>query len=483
MTAIRYTNFDGLLNIGVSDFLMEDNELTACKNVWIYQIGKLEKVPGYTKSDASQVIDTNSVNFLHHYYQPSTKTDRLLAFSDSGSNYIVEYRTTGAWTAITSGTFSGRAGAEVDCENYLDKTFIVGYDSGTFLSNATISTTTMSTADTDLTDMPQGKFIVRYRDLLYVLHTYEDSTLYPSRGYFCDEPTAGAIGWTTSTRFVEFGYDDGDEITGGVESLDRLIVFKHYSMWKYDEVERKKISDIGCDSYRSINKINNVLYWFNRGGVYRWAGDVPQLISGKVQKFIDAIDQTTISDTIAGTYNEFEYRLFIGTVTVDGITYTNCSVCFDTQKEKWYIRSTFNSIKSMANYEESGKRRLYFGDDDGFVYKFADKVDEIYADDGNEIDSFFITKALDYGIPESRKFNNEITVFSNYAAGMKCAVEKDNIGVFKEENIPILVKNVHCIDISAEANRYRYKFYEKSNSRSWEFEGIVAEVNQTETDK
>ena len=95
MTPIRFLNFDGLLNSHTSDFMMPDNELTACKNVYVDKLGMLEKVPGYTKSVGDQVVDAKSVNALHYYYQPSTGTDRLIAGSDSGVDYILEYRTTG----------------------------------------------------------------------------------------------------------------------------------------------------------------------------------------------------------------------------------------------------------------------------------------------------------------------------------------------------------------------------------------------------
>jgi hypothetical protein len=65
-------------------------------------------------------------------------------------------------------------------------------------------------------------------------------------------------------------------------------------MWTYDEVSRKKVADIGCNSYKTIKVINGVLYWANRDGIWRWAGDLPQLISGKVQPFIDNADQSLL---------------------------------------------------------------------------------------------------------------------------------------------------------------------------------------------
>lgn len=537
---------DGLLNAGVSDFLMLNNELSACKNVWVNKIGRLEKVPGYSKcityvsssispsaspslsfsssispsvsppnsispsislsispsaspsislsisppnsvspsvspsaspSD-SQVIDNQSVNFLHNYYDTANRVNYLLATSNEGSDLTLKYRTTGNWSTINSisTTWDTYTNAMPDMENYLSRTFIVGYKSGTdFLPNATINGTTFATSDgTNLTDMPQGKFVVRYRDLLYVLHAKVSSTVYPSRVYYSDEPAAGAIAWTgLTTKFIEFGYDDGDSITGGVEALDRLVVFKTNSMWKYDESSVEQIADIGCDSHRSIKKVNKILYWYNRDGFWRWRGGQPELISAKAQPFIDAMDQTTLTNVIAVPYNAFEYRAFIGTVTVDGIIYNNAWFCWDTRREKCYIRCTYHIAKSACVYSENGVRRAYFGNDDGFVFKFATKVDSIYSDDGNQIDSFFITKNLDYGAPEVKKIVNNMTVFTKYAAGMKVAVDVDNREEYNEANTQIIKKNIDELKFVANGNRYRYRFYQKGLGKSWQFEGFV----------
>jgi len=546
LISIRYLNLDGMLNIGVSDFLMLNNECSAMKNCWIYKIGKLEKVPGYSKcityvsssispsaspslsfsssvspsvsppnsispsislsispsrspsispsvsppnsvspsispsvspSD-SQVIDNQSVNFLHNYYDTANRVNYLLATSNEGSDLTLKYRTTGYWITISgiSTTWDTYANSQPDMENYLSRTFIVGYKSGTdFLPNATINATTFATSDgTNLTGMPQGKFIVRYRDLIHVLYAKTGGNTYPTRGYYCDEPTAGAIAWTgITTNFVEYGYDDGDSITGGAEALDRLIVFKTNSMWKYDESSAEQIADIGCDSHRSIQKVNKILYWYNRDGFWRWRGAQPELISAKAQPFIDAMDQTTLTSVVAVPYNGFEYRAFIGTVTVEGITYTNAWFCWDTRREKCYIRCTADVVKSACMYTEDGIRRAYFGDNDGFVYKFATKVDNVYSDDGNEIDSFFITKALDYGAPEVKKIVNNMTVFTKNSIGMKVAVDVDNKGEYNEANTQILKRNIDELKFVANGNRYRYKFYQKGSGKSWEFEGFV----------
>jgi hypothetical protein len=312
-TPVRYTNFDGLLNVGASDFLMLDNELVACKNAWIYKLGKLQKVPGYSLAVNDQVVNDKNVSFLHHYYDTNSNTNYLLAISDSGANLTLEYRTTGDFATITgiAASWDTYATSIPSIVNYLGKAFIVGYkSSSTFLPNATVTTTTFSTSDANISGMPQAKYITRYRDLLYVGYCRTASTNYPSRVYFCDEPTAGAIAWTgVATNFLEFGYDDGDVITGLGQAFDRLIVFKHYSMWRYDESSKIQVGDIGCDSARSIVTINGVLYWTNREGAWRWTGGTPELISSRAQEFFDAVDQTLLaaSDGDRIAYLSFDY--------------------------------------------------------------------------------------------------------------------------------------------------------------------------------
>lgn len=601
LISIRYTNMDGLLNTGVSDFLMLNNECSALKNVWVTKIGKLEKVPGYSDCtvsivslspsvslsvspsislsrspsvspsispsvsppdsyspsistsispsisaslspsrspsisisispsrspslspsvspsisasasppnsyspsasvslspsrspsissslspslspsvipSGSQVVDGNSVNFLHYYYDTSNRINYLFATSNDGSNLTLRYRTTGSFGNILGldSSWNGYANSQPDIENYLNRAFIVGYQSGnTFLPNATVNGISFSTTDSNIENMPQGKFIVRYRDLLYVLHAKTGGNVYPTRAYYSDEPTANTISWTNlTTNFIEFGYDDGDDITGGAECLDRLIVFKTNSMWKYDESSAEQIADTGCDSNRSIQKINKILYWYNRDGFWRWRGSQPELISAKAQPFIDAMDQSTLTSVIASSYNGFEYRAFIGTITVEGITYVNAWFCWDVRREKCYIRCTAHPGKSACLYVENGKRRTYFGDNDGYVYKFATKVDQVYDDAGEEIDSFFITKSLDYGVPESTKIVNRMNTFTQYAAGMKVAVETDGSTVFNESNKQIK-KNIDELRLVANAKRFRYKFYEKGKGKSWSFEGFI----------
>jgi len=185
---------------------------------------------------------------------------------------------------------------------------------------------------------------------------------------------------------------------------------------------------------------------------------------------------------LVAVQHEFEYRVHLGDVTVNGYTYNNAWFCFDTRREKGYIRCTVDEVKSACTYVESGNKRAYFGDDDGFVHKFAIKQDEVYSDNTSEIDSFFITNNLDHGAPYVIKHTNHVTLFSKHAQNIKLAIDVDNDDSYTESKGQILNRNVEEMDIDTSGYRYRYKFYEKSKAKSWELEGFVVETDVQEQD-
>lgn len=481
MPRYNFTWFNWLLNVGAWDFLKPTNELASCKNVQEDEVWILKKVPWYTKATAWQVASTSgNVTYLSQYYQPSTNTLRMLAGVVSWSNLVLNYRTTAWWSNLTTLTWDWAK--LISSVNYLDRTFIAGWaiSSSSFITPATVLWTTYATTDwTNLTSMPMGRYLVKHNDLLYVLYAYESGTLYPSRAYFCWNPTAWAITWTPATDFLEFGQDDWDEITGWASSNNKLVVFKQNSMWTWDESNKRQVADIGCDSHRSIQQVNWILYWFNRLWIWRWDWGIPQLISQKVQKFIDWINVSSFTDVIA-TKDWLEYRLFIWDVTVNGYTYTNTWIVFDARREKFYIRCTYHPVKSVCEYTEAMNRRSYFGGNSWYVYKQSKYVDNIFADDWNEIDWFFETNALDFTIPHIIKHVPHVHIYTKNNAWMVCAIDADKKWTFDAWRFQINNSNVSSNDIDVSAYRYWFKFLWKDASKPFEFEGFVVETNEKE---
>lgn len=473
----------------VGEFNKPSNELKACKNVQEDRVGILKRVPWYSKADSNTVnLTAGNVNFLHHYFQSSADSwagkSYLLASSNKWTGLTIQQRTTWAWSDVTWGTISSVADANIYAINYLDKAMIVWYDpvDKTYITPWVVSWTTFSTEDSDVSNMPSGRYIVRYRDLPYVLYTKIGSDIYPSRAYYPAAPVNMAIpvwGWNAPYNFEQFGQDDWDEITWWAEAYDHLVVFKTRSMWTYNQDTTMKVADIGCDSAKSIQTIWGILYWANRDWIWRWAGSLPQLISWKVQPFIDAIDQSKLWEMVASNY-WFEYRLYIGDVTVDWIKYTKAWICFDVRREKFYIRSTSHQPLVTAKFIEDGKERMYFGSDNWFVYKQSTYIDNVNSDDWNEIDYFFITNDLDFSAPQTVKLSPSAYIFTKNASWMKYVFDTDARWEFDIEWGQINESNLYDANIMASWNRIAVKFYGKDDDKPFEFEWFIFEVNWLE---
>src|SRR5690606_18510045 len=94
------------------------------------------------------------------------------------------------------------------------------------LTNETFSTTA------NVTDMPQARYITRYRDRMYVANLKIGSTLQPYRVVFSSVPVSGTLSWTPATDFFDVDY--GQAITGLGSAFNRLMIFTDSSAWSYD---------------------------------------------------------------------------------------------------------------------------------------------------------------------------------------------------------------------------------------------------------
>jgi len=327
------------------------------------------------------------------------------------------------WTDINvSTTYNAFEDCVTEMEDFIGYCFIVGYDStdGVFLPKGTLTGTTFSTTDR-CTNMPQGKYIKRYRDRLYVANCYITATAYPYRVYYSSVPTAGDISWTVATDFIDVDYSES--ITGLGENWDRLVVFTNYSAYQYNQSEKKKVWDVGCSNHRTIKNSGAYMIWANRDGVWQSTSGRPENIAGRV---IDFIKAGTPSNFFAEVVDE-EYYLYVGTVTVNGITFTNTRIVYNIPTKTWRIEELYNNITAMTAYNNSGSLQLYTGSTTGMVWaqsKYTDST-RYYADayvdvndTGQPIHSWFETKAFDLGSPQISKDVVSVIAYADRAMGL-----------------------------------------------------------------
>ena len=326
------------------------------------------------------------------------------------------------WTEITAAesTFT-IANTDVEMESFIAHCFLVGHNGTSFLPIGSLTGTTFSTS-TNVTNMPQGRYIKRYRDRLYVANARSGGTDFPFRVYFSSVPSAGAITWTPASDFIDVDYSD--EITGLGVNWDKLIIFTKKRAYFYDQQQMKQLWARGCSNHRTIVNSGIFMIWTDTDGVWlSQNGGQPQEISGFIRDFIKA---GTPNNFFAEVVDE-EYNLYVGAVTVNGVTYSNTMLTFNIPTQTWRWRELAQDMTMFATFDDSGSTRLYMGNTTGRVYDKAKYTDTtVYssdaaintATDGTAIHSEFELAPF-FIEPDKYKGLDSLIAYSERAAGLR----------------------------------------------------------------
>lgn len=433
-TPFHYLNYVEGVQTDISPFLVPENALSLQLNCTTsYRLGTIMKRLGYERVQG--VLESgNSITGLFHFRQTATTVETLATVNDATDDDTqLFYRTTGAWAPIAGAetAWANVANAAVEMEAFIGYCFFVGYNATDgFLPVASLTNTTTFSTATNVTSMPQAKFIKRYRDRLYVFNCRTGGTNYPFRFYYSSVPSAGAITWTVASDFLDVDYSE--EGMGMGENWDRLVLFTEYSAYFYNQVEFKKVWDVGCSAHRTIKNAGAQMLWANRDGVWRSTGGRPENIAGRV---IDFIRFGTPTNFFAEIVDE-EYYLHVGDVTVNGISYTNTVLVWSIPTETWRVHSYANTFTIFGKVFSSGHDFLYIGLSNGTVHVHSKYTDAtpIYSDGqvgatlGTAIASWFQTGALTLGNPAQRKKIEKIIAYSDRAQSLrlKASVIDDN---------------------------------------------------------
>lgn len=379
---LPFTSFLKGENSNISPLIQSPEQPSVLNGVTnSFKIGALTKDTGYSRV-GGQIQANKNITGLYHFIQNST-TEKMLATVDDATSDDTQlfYRAdgSGAWTEITAAetAWANVAGAKVEMQGFIGYCFFVGYsETDGFLPVGSLTGTTFSTS-TNVTSMPQAKYIVKYDSRLYLLNVKYGGTHYPTRVVASSVPSAGAITWDTSGLPSEnsggfFDVDYDLEITGGAAHMGRLIVFTNDNAYVYDRTSFKEAWSYGCTNHRTIKKSGSYLLWANNDGVFLSTGGQPQNIGGEI---IDFIRNGNPKDFFAEIVDEV-YHLYVGTVTVNGVTYSNCVKKFNIATSTWEGREYYNTITAFGRYRDSNyKKRLYMGTSTGEVFDKAKYTD------------------------------------------------------------------------------------------------------------
>jgi hypothetical protein len=378
------------MNRRVSPLLNKLEEARIAKNVDLDEIGTLRKAKGYTAF--ANTPTTDPVLALYPFYNIGATTTRSF-LRDSGG-YVYQWDGVNAWSAITgaSGLSATVTPAWITYKN-LAMRF-----NGTDAPKKYDGTTFASLGGTP----PNGSIANLFKDRVYVAGVSPNySTVYFSA-------TGNPEIWPTFNNF-DVNNNDGDRIIALEPIFDSLVIFKEFSIWEYQvdtknnpSVLRYITLDVGTTARRSIVNIGGIVYFFDRKGIYQFASRYPELISLKVQDFIDAVSDPY---SVVGFKEGVKYNLYIGTVTVDGKTYSNCVLVYDTLQDTWKVRTLAHAMKCAGDFIGSDNvRSVYLGSAAGKSYKWA----QGYSYDGTPIEVEYETGIMELGDPLTESASRQL---------------------------------------------------------------------------
>jgi len=475
-TPFHITNFLQPPTTEISHFLTGDNQLVICNGVNpSYKRGVLIKDLGYQKI-GSTIQSGKAITGLFNFRQSPTVQKMFATVNNSGDTAMQLFYSTGSsWTEITAAetAWSGNEDALVEMEGFIGYCFFVGYDvtDDAFLAVGSVTGTTFSTS-TNVTSMPQAKYIKRYRDRLYIANCY-NSAAQPFRVYFSSVPSAGAITWTPASDF--FDVDFSEQITGLATNWDRLMIFTEFSAYMYNQDQKMQVWDIGCGNHRSIQNVGRYMIWANKDNVWASTGGDPVPIANDVLELIQRSNPTGWRSAVV----DGEYHLYLGATAANGLSYANCVATYNINTGMWRWRELSDSITALARYTSSGDDFLWMGASDGDVHvksKYTDTT-KIYNDNTASITSHWRTKAYDMGDPSIRKEVSKLIAYAEQGQNLRLAYrlfDKNQEAINEFKPIGTLSKVINEFNEGISGYFIQFEGREFSSLQAWRFYGFTA---------
>jgi len=329
---------------------------------------------------------------------------QALAFVSNASNVIVKHSTDGgAWTQVTGTTFTNinMDGCQASGNFYVGN----GTDAMKHWDGSAWNTTTNGTI---------GYYPTYYNQRLWVQDETNLDRLNFSGQYSEQLLTGGSLvnklaDFSDATSgWISFRFGSGTEITGLRVFKDALYVFLRDAIYKIVPATAANTftitlitNAVGCVSHRSIDQLEEDLYFAADDGVYA-LGEVVDYISirttnksAKIQGVFTNLTATNKAKLV-GRYFNFKYHLFYSQFG----TNNDSVVAYDIRYGGWLDWRNMAANAAQVYIDSTNAQYLYFG------HPTSSAVYKLYSgttDDGTTISSYFNTKSFDEDMPDVLK--------------------------------------------------------------------------------
>jgi hypothetical protein len=224
------------------------------------------------------------------------------------------------------------------------------------------------------TVMPVGDYIsVGFEGRIWIANQASDAVYYSDIVQFTP-PSTYSITYTATNFLKNFSPQDGESITGLFRVPRALLVFKQnhiYRIYSASNVDPFPAYNVGTYSQESIVQVKDGIYFHHSSGFYKFNYDgQPTEISRRIIDFVKAIPRASY-ENIVGVYDGFDsVKWSIGSVTVEGTTYTNCQVKYTISTQIWTIYDFVgNNITALIRYDDGTTIEQVAGTSTGIVAK------------------------------------------------------------------------------------------------------------------
>ncbi|MFA5350295.1 MAG: hypothetical protein WC357_03055 [Candidatus Omnitrophota bacterium] len=394
---------------------------------------------------------------LFNHRSSTASNNKLIGVSGN----TVKYLSGATWMTTTS------MGTTTKCrfQTYLDTVAIMN---GTDACKSWVGSGGWDTTggNLDVGNMPVGKYSAILNTRMWVCGVSAN----PDTMYGSSLESGGTISWTSGNKSFRVNRNDGNGNLTGVKSNGKVIlIFKERGLYRYDDNQLDHIVNIGTPSYESIvNDDNGITYFFGQGansvGFYMTTGGYPKKISRMITKVIEAIDPAFYPNVSGFTDGQSIYWS-VGSITLDGITYSNFWAVWNISDQSWEFRNYADSFRVFSQYiDSSGNMTIVGGDTDGCVQT----IDSGTTDNGDPIHSSCNWGSIVFTTRGRTKVLNEFVTYAKYFQGLKILVKVDN-GNYQEFGID---KEEKRFSPKLRGHKFYFNLSAVNSGEPWQFDGI-----------
>jgi hypothetical protein len=229
--------------------------------------------------------------------------------------------------------------------------------------------------------------------------------------------------------------EQNDALTLFTNINDVMLIGNKHNLSVWNDYNLKGLDlGVGCVSKRGWVKALGTLFFLDYSGVYATIGDRPQLLSAKVERYINGASKAGLEAASMGRQG-MSIFIAIGDVTLyypDGSTEKTLSdvvLEYNLRQENWYVHTGIKATQFMTYHKTTQADKLQFASTEtGYhIFEFLNsELDNVVTANVSipmRIDTGNITLANHF---EKICYPQSIIIETERGSGIKCFVSLDN---------------------------------------------------------